>query len=182
MVKKYLESIKTSLDALPLEKIEKIAGILYRAYKSNKKIILMGNGGSAATATHFVCDLAKGTAVLGKKRFKALGLCDSMPMVTAYANDCGYEYIFSEQLKNLAEKGDVVICISASGNSKNVLNAVMVAKKQSAITIGLTGFQGGKLKKMVSECIVVPGDNMEQIEDIHLIILHVLKLILKAKI
>lgn len=178
--KKYFDALKASLDTLLLETMEKISSILYHAYTEDKKIIVMGNGGSAATASHFVCDLAKGVAISGKKRFKAFALCDNMPMVTAYGNDCGYEHIFSEQLNNFVEKDDVVIAISGSGNSKNVLNAIAYANSQSAVTVGLTGFQGGKLKELVSECLIVPSNNMEQIEDIHLIILHTLKLFLRS--
>lgn len=180
--RKYLEDVRLSLNNLPLNKIAETSEILFSAYCIGKKIIVMGNGGSAAAASHFACDLAKGTALAGKKRFIAYCLCDNIPTITAYGNDCGYEYIFSEQLKNLAEKGDVVIAISGSGNSKNVLNAMQVANTRSAITIGITGFQGGKLKELVSTCIVVPNSNMERIEDIHLIILHILKLFLIEKI
>lgn len=182
VTRKYLKEINLSLKKLPLTKIEKIAEILYRAYQSGKKIILIGNGGSAATASHFVCDLGKGTAFPGKKRFKVLALCDNVPLLTAYANDRGYEHVFAEPLKNLLDEDDVVIAISASGNSGNVLKAVSWANKSSAVTIGLTGFRGGKLKSMVSECIVVSNNKMEQIEDIHLIVLHLLKLFLKSLI
>lgn len=176
--KVYLENVSISLHGLALEKIEKIARILFEAYTQDKKIILMGNGGSAATASHFVCDLAKGTASPGKKRFKAMALNDNTPLVTAYANDSSYEDIFSEQLKNAVEAGDVVIAISGSGNSKNVLKAVELASRNSAITIGLTGFQGGRLKDLVSECLIVPNNTMEQIEDIHLVVLHAIKIVL----
>jgi len=138
----------------------------------------MGNGGSASTASHFACDLGKGLSLPGKKRFKALALCDNIPTMTAYANDCSYEDIFSEQLKNIVEAGDCVVAISGSGNSKNVLKAVELANQHSAITIGLTGFQGGRLKDLVSECLIVPNNTMEQVEDIHLVILHAIKLVL----
>lgn len=174
----YLKSVKMSLDKLPLSRIEETASILYKAYNSGKKVILMGNGGSAAAASHFASDLAKGMRMPGKKKFKTLSMCDNISMITTYANDCGYENIFREQLANWVEKSDVVMGISASGNSKNVLNAIKVANKASAITIGLTGAQGGKLKRLASRCIVVPEDNMERIEDIHLIVLHILKLYL----
>ena len=182
LAKGYLENIKKSIDSVSMDEIDTLAMILYHAYKAGKKVIVMGNGGSAATASHFVCDLAKGTAFSEKKRFKAIALCDNIPMVTAYANDRSYEDIFSEQLKNVVEEGDVVIGISASGNSENVLNALRLAGTCGAVTVGLTGFQGGKLKKLVSECLVVPDDNMERIEDVHLIIMHVLKLLLRSRI
>lgn len=109
-----------------------------------------------------------------KDRFKVIGLSDNVPLLTAWANDNGYENIFVEQLKNLLEKGDVVIAISASGNSKNVLRAVEYANTKAAITIGLTGFEGGKLKDMVQECLIVPSNSMERVEDVHLILGHLL--------
>lgn len=178
----YFQGVKRSLDNLSVGIIEKITAVLYRAYKSEKKIILMGNGGSAATASHFVCDLTKGAVVPGKKRFRAFALSDNIPLISAYANDCGYPEVFLEQLKNIVDRGDVVIGISASGNSLNVLKALSYAKTKSALTIGVTGFDGGKLKDLVDQCLVVSNDNMEQIEDVHLVILHAIKLILKHKI
>lgn len=136
----------------------------------------MGNGGSAATASHFACDLAKGTAGKddSRKRFKVIALTDSVPIITAWANDTAYQNIFLEQLKNLLDAGDVVIAINGSGNSKNVIKAVEYANAQKALTIGLTGFGGGKLKGMVQECLIVPSHSLEQIEDVHLILEHIL--------
>lgn len=182
VVKRYIDGVKAVLDALPIDEIEDIAEILYQAYKANKKIILMGNGGSAATASHFACDLAKGCAISGKRRFRSFALSDSISMVTAYANDLGYEEIFAEQLKNIVEKGDIVIGISASGNSKNILKAMELANKRSAVSIGLTGFKGGKIKGSVYKCLIVPSDSMEQIEDTHLMILHALKILLISRL
>ncbi|MFH1593297.1 MAG: SIS domain-containing protein [Candidatus Omnitrophota bacterium] len=176
--KRYLNSVKASLDDLPLAEVKRTARALYRAYKTGKKVILMGNGGSGAAASHFVSDLVKGAAVPGRPRLRALALCDNIATVTAYSNDCGYECIFAEQLKNWVERGDVVIGISGSGNSKNVLNAITLANKYSAVTIGLMGFKGGKLKRLVTIPVVVNSNNMERIEDVHLIILHMLKLYL----
>lgn len=180
--RKYLEDLNLSLKGLPSEQIARAAEILSSAHQSERKVIVMGNGGSAASASHFACDLAKGVTPKGGKRFIASCLNDSIAMITAYANDCGYENIFSEQIKNLVKKDDVVIAISGSGNSPNVLKGIKSANSQSAITIGITGFQGGKLKDLVSCPIVVPCDNMERIEDIHLIILHILKLFLIEKL
>ncbi|GAI36016.1 unnamed protein product, partial [marine sediment metagenome] len=147
-VEEYLRELKETLDKLPYSQIEKIKDILLEAYREDKKVFIMGNGGSAATASHFACDLAKGT--VGKddsrKRFKVIALTDSVPILTAWANDTAYENIFLEQLKNLLDAGDVVIAISGSGNSKNVIKAVEYANVQKALTIGLTGFKGGNLK------------------------------------
>lgn len=175
-VENYLRELKETLDKLPSSQIEKIKDILLGAYRENKKVFIMGNGGSAATASHFACDLAKGTAGKddSRKRFKAIALTDNVPILTAWANDTGYENIFLEQLKNLLDEGDVVIAISGSGNSRNIIKAVEYANAQKALTIGLTGFRGGKLKGMVQECLIVPSHSLEQIEDVHLILEHIL--------
>jgi D-sedoheptulose 7-phosphate isomerase len=128
------------------------------------------------------CDLGKGCNVEGKKRFRAISLSDNIPLMTAWGNDTSYDNIFSEQLENLVQAGDLVIGISGSGNSPNVLNALKLARKKKAKTIGLTGFQGGKMKELCDICLVVPSDNMQRIEDAHLIIEHALSLYLKEKI
>lgn len=175
-IEDYLTELKGTFDKLPYSEIEKIKDILLQAYRENRKIFIMGNGGSAATASHFACDLAKGTA--GKdnsgKRFRVIALTNNVPLLTAWANDTAYENIFLEQLKNLLDTGDVVIAISASGNSMNVVKAVKYANANGAITIGLTGFKGGKLKSIVKECLIVPAHSMKQIEDVHLILEHLL--------
>jgi D-sedoheptulose 7-phosphate isomerase len=132
----------------------------------------MGNGGSAATASHFACDLSKGTIVEGKSRFKVISLNDNMPLITALSNDFGYERVFIEQLMNLISEKDVVIGITASGNSENILQAVDYARGKRAITVGFIGFGGGKLKEMVDEHITVSSMSYEQVENIHLILSH----------
>ena len=134
----------------------------------------MGNGGSASTASHFVNGLSQGATVEGKMRFRAIGLTDNIPNILAYANDLGYENIFVEQLINLLHEGDIVIGISGSGNSKNVIKAIEYANKHRAITIGLTGYDGGELKKIVDYSIHVPCNFMEIVEDIHLAISHLI--------
>jgi len=176
-IRSYLAELTNTLDRLPLHQIERIKDILLKAYRDGKRVFTMGNGGSATTASHFACDLAKGVAMGSphtRKRFKVIALTDNLPLLTAWANDTGYENVFVEQLKNLLEEGDVVIAISASGNSKNVLRAVEYANSKAAITIGLTGFEGGKLKDMVQECLIVPSNSMERVEDVHLVLGHLL--------
>ncbi|MFH1782722.1 MAG: SIS domain-containing protein [Candidatus Omnitrophota bacterium] len=181
-LRSYLEGINSGLDSVAIEKLKKVADILCEAYKKGNHIIVMGNGGSASTASHFACDIGKGLSLKGKKRFKIFALCDNVATTTAYANDCGYDNIFVEQLLNIVKESDVVIGISASGNSPNILNAIEAANKHSAITIGLTGFKGGRLRDLASLSIVVESNVMEQVEDIHLIILHMIKLFLKEQI
>lgn len=176
----YLDELRKTNEKIPVEKIKDIINILKEAYRKNKRIFLMGNGGSAALASHFATDLSKLTykPILGKKSFKAISLCDNISFITALGNDVSYESIFKEQLVNLLEEGDIVIGISGSGNSKNVLNAMDYANSVGATTIGLTGL-GGKLKDAVKICLTVPSSNMEMIEDIHLSITHIIKLVLK---
>jgi len=176
----FLDKTKKSLDELSLEKIESMVNILIDAYKKDKQVILFGNGGSASTASHFASDLAKGTVIANKRRFRAICLNDNIPMLTAWSNDSSYEQVFKEQLVNFLRPGDVVIGISGSGNSPNVLNAIQYANEHGATTIGLTGYDGGKLKRLAKECIVAPGNDMEIAETIHLLLEHVIKLYLRA--
>jgi D-sedoheptulose 7-phosphate isomerase len=136
-------------------------------------VYLFGNGGSAALASHFACDLGKGTAYCnGGKRFRVLSLTDNLPTLTAWANDTNYEDVFSEQLRNFVQPGDVALAISGSGNSKNVLNALRVAREARATTVGISGFQGGEMKPLCDICVVVPSENMQIIEDLHVAMSH----------
>jgi len=180
--KKYLAELKKSIDDLPLNKIKEVADMLKSAYKASRHIFIMGNGGSAATASHFVCDLAKGTRVKGKKHFKVIGLTDNIPLLTAWSNDVSFKDVFKSQLENLLEKGDIVIIFTGSGNSPNVLEAAKYAKKKKAKTIAFTGFNGGKIKKLSDICLIMPSDNMERVEDLHLILEHLIKLYLWEEI
>jgi D-sedoheptulose 7-phosphate isomerase len=132
----------------------------------------MGNGGSAANAEHFVNDLGKGGRRGFPRRFKVLSLASNVPLLTAWANDTDYEHVFAEQLRNFVGPADVVMAISGSGNSRNVLNAIALARARGAVTVGLTGFDGGKLKALCDHCVVVPSDDMQHIEELHLVVLH----------
>ena len=174
----YFNEIKEILDKISLEDIERIVDIIHDAYKREKHIFIMGNGGSAATASHFACDLGKGTLrPAGEQRiqrFKVTALTDNVALMTAWGNDLGYNSIFSEQLKNLVSKEDVVIGISASGNSPNILNAIKLAKKRKATTIGLVGFDGGELAKIADVSIVVRTNKYDISEDIHLMLSHII--------
>ena len=125
------------------------------------------------------CDFGKNTRSADKPRLRVISLTDNLATLTAYANDEGYETVFSEPLKSLAEPGDLVIAISGSGNSPNVLNGVKTAHAMGLMTIGLTGFQGGKLKGLVDVCLVVPSNSMEQVEDVHLVLDHILTILMK---
>lgn len=168
----YFNILKKTIDEIPMEKVEQIVKMILDAYQNNKYVFIMGNGGSASTASHFACDLGKGTICEGKRRFRVVCLNDNIPLITALSNDFGYERVFVEQLINLVNPEDLVICITASGNSPNILKAVEYAKKQGAKAIGLIGFGGGKLKKMVDGHITISNTNYGQVEDVHLILSH----------
>jgi D-sedoheptulose 7-phosphate isomerase len=178
----YFELLSKTIRHLPFEQVEAVSEILVRAYEQQHTIFFFGNGGSAALASHFACDLGKGTVNGSKKRFRVMALTDNVPLMTAWANDAKYEDIFCEQLANFATPGDVAFAISASGNSPNVLKALKVARQAGSITAGLTGFSGGRMLAMCDACIVVPCDNMQIIEDLHLCIAHSLFTCIRAKI
>jgi D-sedoheptulose 7-phosphate isomerase len=176
-IQKYLEEIGQILQNLPQAEIAQTIDILTQARTEGRRIFVMGNGGSAAMASHFVCDLGKGTVQEGKARFKIMSLNDNVPLLTAYANDFGYETVFAEPLASLAEPGDVAIAISSSGNSPNVLRAMDVARERGLTTIGITGFEGGRLKDKVDVCVIVPADSqhpdgMQHAEDGQWVVLH----------
>src|SRR6266496_2120082 len=162
------------LKSISLSHLEKVLVLLEQAYQNGHRIFIMGNGGSAATASHFALDLAKNTIVPGVSRLKAISLTDHVPLITAWSNDTAYEHIFAEQLANMIEPGDVVIGISASGNSPNVINALHLANASRASTIALLGAKGGKIKDMVDAYVLAPGQNIEQEEDAHMILAHVI--------
>ena len=173
-IEKYLFDLQENLSLINIKEVEQVIEILKKARARHKTIFTMGNGGSGNTASHFVNGLCQGATVEGKTRFKSVSLIDNIANVLAYANDIGYEQIFVEQLKNLLSKGDIVIGFSGSGNSNNVLNAVDYAKKNKSISIGFTGFDGGKLKKIVDYSIHVDCNLMEMVEDIHLSLTHII--------
>jgi D-sedoheptulose 7-phosphate isomerase len=173
-IEAYLAKLVRTLWMVELNEVESALEILSRANALGRKIFICGNGGSAATASHFACDLAKGTAGDGREPFKVIALTDNVPLMTAWANDVDFSEIFSMQLEPFVEEGDVVIGISASGNSMNVLRAVETANLHGAVTLGLTGFDGGKLKHLASHSIHVASQNIQQVEDIHMILVHLI--------
>ena len=174
IITNYIAQVADTLNKLPVDKITRVVEVLAEARDRGNRVFIFGNGGSAATASHFACDLDKGAICKSKPRFKAFALTDNVPLLSAWANDTDYSNIFAEQLENFIERGDVAIAISGSGNSPNVLNAVKTAKTKGATTIGFIGFNGGKLKGLVDIALVVPNNNMEQVEDIHLLLGHVI--------
>ncbi len=170
----YISQIQSTIGRIGQTDIRRIVSVLHEARLSGSAIFLLGNGGSAATASHWANDLAKGATRPDLPRLRVMALTDNVPLITAWANDTSYEKIFAEQLANFLQPRDVVIGISGSGNSPNVLEAMRFAREHGALTIGLTGFSGGRLKDLVDICVVVPSDSMEQIEDLHLILTHII--------
>jgi len=164
----YLDKLKYSLNWLPLDTLEDVVEIILNSHKNNHQIFVFGNGGSGATASHFACDLSKG---LG---FRTTCLNDNIPTILAYANDKSYNDIFVEQLKTFLEFNDIVIGISGSGNSKNVIKAIRYANENAALSIALTGFDGGKLAKIAKMSLIVPINDMQIAEDVHLILTHMI--------
>jgi len=163
------------------QNIQKIVDSLLKARESGGKIFIMGNGGSASTSTHFVADLLKTSIIKNEKRFKAISLSDNIPVILAWSNDESFDGIFVEQLKNFLQKDDVVIGISGSGNSINVINAINFASDSEAVTISLTGMDGGELSKISKINVTVPSNDMLTIETMHLAICHLLTTIIRSK-
>ncbi len=168
----HINDVRTVLSAIPIDAIERAVGIILDAYDNGAHVYVVGNGGSATNATHFACDLSKATIVDGRARLRVTSLTDNVALLTAWANDTSYDRVFSEQLTNLLDPGDVVIAISASGNSPNVVSAVLAARLMRASTIGLVGFAGGRLLEAVDAAIHVPSNDYGVVEDCHSVIEH----------
>jgi len=190
-IKQYLDEIKDICDNISKDDIDKAIEILFDAWKNDNQVFFCGNGGSAGTATHFMCDLFKVTIVEGKKRFRALCLNDNIPLMTALINDDGWDKLYIEQLKNLYRKGDVILCLSVHGGSgkdkagawsQNLLKAMDYVKQNGGKTIGFAGFDGGAMKELADACVVVPFDATPHVEAFHVVIQHLIAFRLKEKI
>ncbi len=171
-IESYFSKLKSTIDNIDRNEINTLINLLLQARDEGRKIFIMGNGGSASTASHSVCDFNKGLSYGKDRRFKMICLNDSLATVSAYSNDVSYEIAFLEQLKNFMEPEDLVIGISGSGNSKNVLLALEYAKANGAVTIGITGYDGGKLKNIVNYSVNANINDMQISEDMHMIINH----------
>jgi D-sedoheptulose 7-phosphate isomerase len=172
----YLAGLKAVLDSLPLGSMQTMIEYLSDAYRHDKRIFIAGNGGSAATASHMACDLAKtvlGHAVTSPvRRFKVTALTDSVPLITAWGNDESYETVFAQQLRNLAGRDDVLVVITGSGNSPNIVEAVKAANELGLKSLGLLGFDGGVVKELLDCAIVVNSTNYGYLEDTHMALNH----------
>lgn len=171
----YRRLLIETLEALDLQSVAAMEDAFAQAHQSGNRIFTMGNGGSGASASHAAGDFIKGASYGLDQRFKMICLNDNLPSMMAIANDIGWDDIFIEPLKNYVEPGDVVIGISGSGNSSNVLKAIAHAQSVGAVTIGMTGFSGGKLKSMVDISIHSPADDMEVAEDVHMAVFNMVK-------
>lgn len=178
----YCENLNEVLKKVSSERFEELVRLLESAYHGNHQVFAFGNGGSGSTASHFACDLNKGVSYGLEKRFRVICLNDQLPTLTAYANDVSYEDVFIEGLKNFLLPGDLVIGISGSGNSQNVLKAIEYAQIHGSNTVGLSGFSGGKLAKLVDTSLLVPTNDMQRAEDVHFILLHVAMQILCTRL
>ena len=178
----YLEELKTVLDGFETDRFIELTEALLAAHERERRIFIMGNGGSGSTASHFVCDLNKGCCLDLEKKFKVMCLNDNLPSLLAYANDISYASVFVEQLKNFFEKGDLVIGISGSGNSENVLQAIRYAGANGGKTAGISGYAGGKLADLVDIPFVARVDDMQKVEDVHMIVVHMIMQAVYAKL
>ncbi len=173
-LQQYKAEVLKALDTIELGKVEETIGLFRRAREEGRRIFVCGNGGSASTASHFVCDMVKGASYGKPSRFRIMALTDSLPTLTAYTNDVNYECVFVEQLKNFAEPEDLVVAISASGNSLNVIRAVEYGNSVGCRTIALTGKDGGRLGQVAELNIQVAHSHMGRIEDLHMMVLHMI--------
>lgn len=178
----YVDGLTTLLQELDPDAIDRIGSVLWEAYRDDRSIFIIGNGGSAATASHFACDLAKGATVPGKRRVRATSLTDNVALMTAIGNDIGYEKLFTEQIANLAAAGDVLVAISASGNSPNVVDALRWAQGNGLVTVALLGFDGGKAATIAEHPVIAESRNYGLVEDFHLIFEHAMSQWLRQKI
>ena len=181
-IQNYLDQQDKSISVLKnsSKTLIEIYNIIKNARDKNMQIFVMGNGGSASTASHFVSDLLKTSITNEANRFKAMSLSDNIPVLLAWSNDVSYDKVFSNQLENFLQEDDVVIGISGSGNSKNVLNAIEFANQKNAITIGLGGKGGGKLSELAKINLTVQSDDMLTIETIHLLICHLIITLIRS--
>ncbi len=180
-INEYFDRLKETIDKVSIEDINLLMNILLKAKEEERNVFVMGNGGSGATASHMCCDFNKGISYGKKKMFRFICLNDNIPTMMAYANDLGYDEIFVGPLKNFLRKGDLVIGISGSGNSNNVLKALEYANQAGAITIGLTGYSGGKVMQICKYNVHIPIDDMQITEDLHMILDHCIMSILSKK-
>ncbi len=190
-IESYLKDVRTIVEKISREDIDRAIQILDTARKEGRKIFIIGNGGSASTATHFACDLNKYTSVDGKKRFRAISLEDNAALMTALVNDEGWDNAYSYQLENLMDDGDCIVAVSVHGGtgkdkaalwSQNLLKAVKMVQSGGGKAVGLVGFDGGALREVADACIVVPMDSTPQVEGFHLVLTHMICSLIRERL
>ena len=181
-IERYLTELSDIIGRLDRGQIDSAMNALMDAYESGGRVFVFGNGGSAATASHFVCDFNKGVSMNLKKKFEFICLSDNVPTMLAIANDCGYEHVFSMQLEDRLRGNDVILAISGSGNSKNVIKAVEYAKTKGNTIIALVGYDGGKLLGLADLPIHVNVNDMQKVEDVHMVLDHLMSQIIAEKL
>jgi len=178
----YLSAVAAVVSKVDAEAVSRVVEIFYRAYERRGTVFLFGNGGGAATSAHLACDLAKGTAAAGRSRLKALSLSTNVPVITAWANDTDYTNTYGEQLLTLADERDVAVGFSGSGMSPNIINALKVMRGLGGTGVLFSGGDGGEAKRHADVAILVPSDNMQIIEDVHIVLGHVIFTLLRGRI
>ena len=178
----YIDLVKSTLDALDPKALEALVAAFQTTYEKGGNIYTMGNGGSGASASHAAGDFLKGASYGLDKRFRMICLNDNLPSMMAIANDIGWESIFVEPLKNFLSPNDLVIGISGSGNSKNVVNALEYANAQGATTVAMSGFKGGKISEIATINVHAPVMDMEVTEDVHMVIFNIVKKQMMARL
>jgi len=168
----YVDELRAILERLDYAMIDRFTEAIWRGYEQGRTLFIFGNGGSAALASHLATDMGKGTVAGERARLRVISLTDNVPLMTAWANDFGYDNIFAEQLRGLVQRGDLAFAISGSGNSKNVVLGIEAAREAGATAMVLTGFDGGRVKELCELCLVVPSNNMQHVEDAHLCAAH----------
>ena len=177
-IKRYFTRVKETIDKIDIADLNEVMNVLERARDEGRYIFIMGNGGSAATASHFVCDFNKGISFDQEKKYRFICLNDNVPTMMAIANDLSYAEVFVHPLRSFFRPGDVVIGISGSGNSANVVNAMQYAKENCGVTIAFTGYDGGKLKQLADHNVHIPINDMQISEDLHMVLNHCMMKIL----
>lgn len=173
-ISRYLAAQKAALDSIPLEAVQRLIGVLQKALREDRQIFVFGNGGSAANASHFVTDLGKGSSDKIGKRFRCLSLNDNVSWMTALGNDYAYEEVFVRQLANYARRDDVVLVMSVSGNSPNLVRAMEWAGKQGLVRVALVGGKRGRLVELAEHVVVIDSEHYGRVEDAHMGICHML--------
>ena len=181
-VERYLNEVEAAIRGIDRDAARSVVDVLFAAWRGERQIFIIGNGGSASTASHMMNDLIKFTRMENKPHIRAIALTDNVPLITAYANDQGYDDVFVEPLRSLMREGDVLVAISGSGQSPNVLRAAEYARERGSAVVGLCGYPGGRLAELANVRVIVPASHIGQQEDGHLVLNHAFAMALRERI